>query len=76
MGRQEVRYFHFIRKQTKALALPVCGSVRTSGYKRVRRGRLREAWPDRTHWGRTLKASVKTLAQRGSQGAEQKSEVV
>lgn len=76
MGRQEVRYFHFIRKQTKALALPVCGSVRTSGCKRVMRGRQWEAWPDRTHWGRTLKASVTTLAQRGSQGAEQKSEVV
>lgn len=76
VGRQEVRYSHFIRKQLKALATPGCGSVRTSGSKRVMRGRLWEAWPDRTPWGRTLKASGKTLAQRGSQGRVQKSEAV
>lgn len=76
VGRQELRYSHFIRKQLKALAMPGCESRRTPGCKRVMRGRLWEAWPDRTHWGRTLKASGKTLAQGGSQGAEQKSEVV
>lgn len=40
MGRQEVRYSHFIRKQLKALATPGCGSRRTPGCKRVMRGRL------------------------------------